>query len=33
MNTRGAIEIVVAAVGLRLGVLNTATYTNHSIRR
>lgn len=27
MNARGVIEVVVATVGLRLGVLNTATYT------
>jgi Kef-type K+ transport system membrane component KefB len=27
MNARGVVEVVVASVGLRLGVLNTATYT------
>jgi Kef-type K+ transport system membrane component KefB len=27
MNARGAIEVIVALTGLRLGVLNTATYT------
>jgi Kef-type K+ transport system membrane component KefB len=27
MNSRGVVEVVVATVGLRLGVLNTATYT------
>ncbi len=27
MNTRGVVEVVVAMVGLRLGVLNTASYT------
>jgi len=27
LNARGAVEIVIAMVGLRLGVLNTATYT------
>lgn len=27
MNARGVIEVVVAMVGLRLGILNTATYT------
>jgi Kef-type K+ transport system membrane component KefB len=27
MNSRGVVEIVVASVGLRLGVLNTASYT------
>jgi adhesin HecA-like repeat protein len=27
MNARGAVEVVVAMAGLRLGVLNTATYT------
>jgi Kef-type K+ transport system membrane component KefB len=27
MNARGVVEVVVAMVGLRLGVLNTATYT------
>ncbi|MGW3469510.1 cation:proton antiporter [Saccharopolyspora sp. NPDC000995] len=27
MNARGAIEVIVAMTGLRLGVLNTATYT------
>ncbi|MFC6883215.1 MULTISPECIES: cation:proton antiporter [Actinomadura] len=27
MNARGVIEVIVAMVGLRLGVLNTATYT------
>jgi Kef-type K+ transport system membrane component KefB len=27
LNVRGAVEIIIAMVGLRLGVLNTATYT------
>jgi Kef-type K+ transport system membrane component KefB len=27
MNARGVVEVIVALVGLRLGVLNTATYT------
>jgi Kef-type K+ transport system membrane component KefB len=27
MNSRGVVEVVVALTGLRLGVLNTATYT------
>jgi Kef-type K+ transport system membrane component KefB len=27
MNSRGVIEVIVAMVGLRLGILNTATYT------
>jgi Kef-type K+ transport system membrane component KefB len=27
MNSRGVVEVIVALVGLRLGVLNTATYT------
>jgi Kef-type K+ transport system membrane component KefB len=27
MNARGVIEVIVAMVGLRLGILNTATYT------
>ncbi|HET9143339.1 cation:proton antiporter [Actinophytocola sp.] len=28
MNSRGVVEVVIATVGLRLGVLNTATYTS-----
>jgi Kef-type K+ transport system membrane component KefB len=27
MNARGVVEVIVAMTGLRLGVLNTATYT------
>ncbi len=27
MNARGVVEVVVALTGLRLGILNTATYT------